>query len=152
MQVTVRQATAADAAELARLRWRWAVEERGYAGTDWPRFVESFSAWVAESSSTHLPFLAELDGQVVGMAWLMVADRVPAAARRHRRFGDVQSVYVIPELRNSGAGAALLDAVLTEARRLNLEHVTVHSSDRAVRFYQRAGFQHDECWLRWIPD
>jgi GNAT superfamily N-acetyltransferase len=76
----------------------------------------------------------------------------PAAARRHRRFGDVQSVYVIPELRNSGAGAALLDAVLTEARRLNLEHVTVHSSDRAVRFYQRAGFQHDECWLRWIPD
>lgn len=152
MQVTVRQATATDAAELAQLRWRWAVEERGYPGTDWPRFAESFSAWVAESLSTHLPFLAELDGQVVGMAWLMVADRVPTAARRRRRFGDVQSVYVIPEMRDSGVGAALLDAVLAEARRLDLEHVTVHSSDRAVRFYRRAGFQHDESWLRWLPD
>jgi GNAT superfamily N-acetyltransferase len=152
MQVTVRKATAADAAALAGLRWRWPADERGYAGTDRAAFLELFSAWVIEHLSTHLPFLAEVDDRVVGMAWLMVADRVPSPARRHRRTGDVQSVYVVPELRDSGVGAALLDAVLAEACRLELEHVTVHSSDRAVPFYQRVGFWHGQHWLRWRPE
>lgn len=151
MQVTVRKATAADAAALAGLRWRWVSEERGYTGTDRAAFVELFSAWVTDHLSTHLPFLAEVDDGVVGMAWLMVADRVPAPTRRNRRSGDVQSVYVVPELRNSGVGAVLLEAVLAEARRLKLEHVAVHSTDRAVHLYQRVGFQHDQCWLRWKP-
>jgi GNAT superfamily N-acetyltransferase len=148
----VRKATAADAMALARLRWRWPVEERGYAGTDHAVFVELFSAWVIEHLSTHLPFLAEVDDQVVGMAWLMVADRVPGPARRYRRTGDVQSVYVVPELRDGGVGAALLDAVLAEARRLELEHVTVHSSRRAVPFYRRVGFQEGQRWLEWRPE
>lgn len=152
MQVTVRKATAADAVALAGLRWRWPTEERGYAGTDHAAFVDLFSAWAIEHLSTHQAFLAEANEQVVGMAWLMVADRVPSPARRHRHTGDVQSVYVVPELRGHGVGAALLDAVLAEARRRGLEHVTVHSGDRAVPFYQRLGFQHSQRWLRWRPE
>jgi GNAT superfamily N-acetyltransferase len=152
MQVTARKGRAADAVALARLRWRWSVEERTYAETDRAAFLELFSLWVIEHLSTHLPFLAEVNARAVGTAWLMVADRVPSPARRDRRFGDVQSVYVVPELRGRGVGGALLDGVLAEARRLKLEHVTVHSSDRAVLLYQRAGFQHGRRWLRWRPE
>lgn len=151
MQVAVRKAMAADAAALAELRWRWHTEEGGYPGTDRGAFLEFFSTWVNEHLSTHLPFLAKVDDQAVGMAWLMVADRVPGAARRHRRFGDVQSVYVVPELRDRAIGASLLEALLAEARRLELEHVTVHASERAVPLYERSGFQHDDRWLRWLP-
>lgn len=86
------------------------------------------------------------------MAWLMVADRPPVPGRPARRSGDVQSVYVVPELRDGGIGAALLDAVLRRAVELDLEHVTVHSTERAVPFYQRAGFRHDPRWLRWLRD
>ncbi len=98
---------------------------------------------------THLPFVAEVDDDVVGMAWLAVVERVPSPERRRRHSGDVQSVYVLPQLRDRGIGGALLEAVLAEAGRLRLEHVTVHSSDRAVPLYQRGGFQPDPCWLRW---
>src|SRR6266545_249706 len=152
MQVTVRRATAADAPALARLRWRWPGEERDETGPDHAAFLEYFSAWVVDHLSTHLPFLAEVDGRVAGMAWLMLATRVPSPTRIDRRTGDVQSVYVVPELRNSGVGAALLDAVLAEARDRGLEHVTVHSSDRAVPFYLRAGFQDGQRWFHWNPD
>lgn len=152
MQVTVRKATAADAAALGGLRWRRLTEEPGCTGTDRVAFMELFSAWVTDHLSSHLPFLAEMDGDAVGMAWLLVADRVPSPERRLRRSGDVQSVYVVPELRDSGIGAALLEVVLAEALRLDLEHVTVHSSERAVPFYQRVGFQHDQRWLRWQPE
>lgn len=151
MQVTVRKASAADAAALAELRWRWTGDEPGYPDTDRAAFTELFADWVDAHASTHLPFLAEVDSRVVGMAWLMVADRVPGPNRRHRRFGDVQSVFVAPELRDRGIGAALLKAVLAEARALELEHVTVHSAGRAIPLYQRAGFQHHQHWLAWRP-
>ncbi|SCG77535.1 Acetyltransferase (GNAT) domain-containing protein [Micromonospora echinaurantiaca] len=152
MRVTVRSGTAADAAALAGLRWRRVTEERGYTGTDRADFLAMFAAWAAEHSSSHLSFLAEVDNEVVGMAWLMVADRVPTPVRRHRRSGDVQSVYVVPELRDAGVGAILLEAVLAEAAKLELEQVTVHSTERAIPFYQRVGFQHDQRWLRWQPE
>lgn len=152
MQVTVRKAAEVDAAALGGLRWRRLTEERGYTGTDRADFLALFASWMADHVSTHLPFLAEVDGEVVGMAWLMVGDRVPTPERRLRRSGDVQSVYVVPELRDSGIGAALLESVLVAARSLDLEHVTVHSSGRAVPFYQRVGFQHDQRWLRWQPE
>ncbi|GAB3148470.1 GNAT family N-acetyltransferase [Micromonospora sonneratiae] len=152
MQVTIRRATTDDAAALGGLRWRRLTERSGCTAADRTAFLEQFSAWLTDHRSTHVPFLAEVGDDVVGMAWLMVADRVPAPTRRHRRSGDVQSVYVVPELRDGGIGAALLEAVLAEARQLGLEHVTVHSSERAVRFYQRVGFQHDQRWLRWEPE
>src|SRR5262245_11540822 len=76
-QVTVRRATAADAAALAGLSWHHLVEEHGYAGTDRDAYVDRFANWLTEHRSTHVPFLAEVDDRVVGMATLMVAARVP---------------------------------------------------------------------------
>jgi GNAT superfamily N-acetyltransferase len=86
------------------------------------------------------------------MAWLAVLDRVPTANKYTRRGGDVQSVFVVPELRDRGVGALLMSAVLDEARRLRLEHVTVHSSARAVPFYERNGWNHDPEWLSWTSE
>jgi GNAT superfamily N-acetyltransferase len=44
-------------------------------------------------------------------------------------------VFLLPERRDHGVGVALMTAVLAEAARLELEHVTVHSSRRTVAFY-----------------
>jgi len=63
----------------------------------------------------------------------------------------VQSVYVVPELRNRGLGGALIARVLTEARDRRLERVTVHSADRAVPLYLRSGFADGRNWLEWTP-
>jgi len=112
--VTVRRATAVDAAALARLRWR--VEERHERGADRASFLEFFTDWVIDHLSTHVPFVVEVDGRLSGMAWLMLAARVPSPALMDRRTGDLQGVYVLPEMRNSGVGAALLDTILSEAR------------------------------------
>ena len=152
MHVTVRRATAIDAPTLARLRWRWRSEERGEVGTDRATFLEFFAEWVIDHLATHLPFLVEVDGRAAGMAWLMLAPRVPTPGVMDRRTGDIQSVYVVPELRDSGVGAALLGALMDEARNRELVHVTVHSGDRAVPFYLRAGFKDGQNWFEWQPN
>lgn len=107
--------------------------------------------WVAAHTGTHLPFVAELSGHVVGVAWLHVMERVPGNGSLDRWYGDVQSVEVRERYRNRGIGAALMDAILTEARARGLLHVTVHSGRRAVDFYRRNGFGHHRQMLIWEP-
>ncbi|MDT5036029.1 MAG: hypothetical protein QOE03_1214, partial [Micromonosporaceae bacterium] len=126
----VRRASVADVAVLAELR-----------DIDRDR-LEAYAAWVAAHADTHLPFVAEIDGYVVGAAWLHVAERVPGNESLDRWYGDIQSVMVRDEHRNRGIGGALMVGILTEARTRGLLHVTVHSGRRAVDFYLRNGFSH----------
>jgi GNAT superfamily N-acetyltransferase len=99
--VIVRRAGVADAAMLAELR-----------DIDRDK-LKAFTDWVAGHAATHLPFVAEIDGHVVGAAWLLVAERVPGNESLDRRFGDIQSVMVREEHRNHGVGSALMAAILT---------------------------------------
>ncbi len=149
MEITARRATAADAPTLAALCWQW----RG-GGRDEGRaaFLDSFSAWVVEHLATHVPFLVEVDGQPAGAAWLHLTSRIPTPELPDRPTGDVQSVYVVPELRNTGVGTALITAVVTDARKRGLQVVSVHANERAVSFYLRAGFQDGHHWLQWTSD
>jgi GNAT superfamily N-acetyltransferase len=148
MDVAVRRASAVDAPALARLRFRWRTEENGELGMGREEFVDFFAAWILDHLATHVPFLVEVDGKLAGMAWLALADRAPSPTRMDRRTGDLQSVYVVPELRDRGVGAQLLAGIQQYARDRELELLTVHSSEGAVRFYQRWGFDRDDQWLR----
>ena len=116
-----------------------------------PDKLAAFAGWVAAHAETHLPLVVEIDGYVVGAAWLLVAERVPGNESMNRRYGDVQSVMVREEYRGQGVGAALMAAILAEARARDLLHVTVHSGRRAVDFYLRNGFGHHRELLLWEP-
>ncbi|MEV4347938.1 GNAT family N-acetyltransferase [Actinoplanes sp. NPDC049596] len=135
----VRRGGAADVAALAELRDIGADD------------LEAYAAWVVAHAESHLPFVAEVEGRVVGAAWLHVAERVPGGGALERPYGDVQSVMVGEEHRNRGVGAALMAAILDEARARKLLHVTVHSGRRAVDFYLRNGFRHHRQLLLWEP-
>jgi GNAT superfamily N-acetyltransferase len=103
-------------------------------------FAPDLLRWWSEHDS-HVAFLAVLpSGDAVGMAWLALTARVPRPGGAARRCGDVQSVYVVPEHRSAGVGTALLRALVQHAETLGVEHVTVHSNQRASSLYERAGF------------
>ena len=148
-RVEIRVAGAADVAHLAELVQQFGAEEQG---ADAPSFAPDLLRWMDAHRDSHVPFLALLpSGAAVGMAWLALTARVPRPGRPHRLCGDVQSVYVVPEQRDAGVGAALLRTVLQHAADLGMEHVTVHSSERAVSVYERAGFGSSAEFLMWTP-
>ena len=134
----IRVAGPDDVGHLAELLARFAErEEPAAAGQE---FAPDLLRWWSEHD-THLAFLALLPaGDVVGMAWLALIARVGRPGGAPRLCGDVQSVFVVPEHRSAGVGAALMRAVTQHAENLGLEHVTVHANQRAVSFYERAGF------------
>jgi GNAT superfamily N-acetyltransferase len=137
---SIRRAGVEDAGALARLRWVWRTTERGEYGLTEPEFEAAFTEWWAGRQGGHTAYLAEVDGDAVGMAWLAVFDRIPQPQRLERLAGNVQSVYVLEEFRSLGVGKALVEAVIAEAKTRGLGYLIVHPSERAYPLYQRLGF------------
>jgi GNAT superfamily N-acetyltransferase len=132
----IRLAVPEDVAHLAGLLARFAERDESEGAA----FAPDLLRWW-EDHDSHVAYLALLpSGDAVGMAWLALAARVPRPGRGPRLCGDVQSVFVVPEHRSTGVGSALLRAVVEHAETLGLEHVTVHANQRAVAFYEHAGF------------
>ena len=138
---TIRRAGIEDAADLARLRWLWRTSERGERGLTEREFETAFTDWWSAHQSSHTAFIAERAGLPVGMAWLAIFDRIPHPRRLDRRAGNVQSVFVLEELRDRGIGGALIEAVIDEAHARGLGYLIVHPSERAYPLYRRLGFR-----------
>lgn len=140
-ETIIRRADRDDVAAAAALRWEWIVRGKGArpVGTE-AEFVADTVAWAERHAETHSCYVAELDGEIVGMAWLAFAARVPSPRAVDRRNADVQSVYVSPSVRGHGVGGLLIDTLIDTAREAGAERITVHSSAEAVRVYERHGF------------
>jgi GNAT superfamily N-acetyltransferase len=132
-------ASDADVAALAGLRFQWCHDE-GQESGDLVTFAPAFAAWWRDHATSHLAFLAEIDGEPVGMAWLGILVRIPGPEHFRRRSGMIQSVYVQPAVRGRGIGAALVDAAITAAREHGLAYLGVHPSALSYPVYERAGF------------
>jgi GNAT superfamily N-acetyltransferase len=141
-------AVAADLLDVAALRW---AQERGVqdvqpgqALMDFDEFAADFVAWAVNHPEHHCVVARDgadpAGGRIVGMAWLAVLPRVPSLISFDRAGGDIQCVYVSPENRNEGIGAAMIQRIVELAGQLGLMRVTVHSSGRAIPVYDRAGF------------
>ncbi len=137
----IRPAADEDLPEVAGLRWQWLVEEKGSPRSD-PKqtFVGLFASWLQDHADTHMCLVVEQDGDLVGYAIVAYFDRVPTPQSLERTSAELQSLYVVPSARNTGVGARLIDAALNVARESGAERITVHSSERAVTAYVRAGF------------
>ena len=100
-------------------------------------------AWAARLAAPALgdyrhawPFVADVDGKPVGLAWVKLD--APDAAT-----ASLYQVWVAPQARGQGVGAALLDAAIgwARARRATALQLGVTAGDgAAARLYRRAGF------------
>jgi ribosomal protein S18 acetylase RimI-like enzyme len=100
---------------------------------DEARPFESWQQWIAGDP----PFGVFVGAEPLGLAGV---SRQTADNLRHR--GTLGAMYVVPELRGTGAAAALVEAVLAHARtEVEQVHLSVNADNgRAVRFYRRMGF------------
>jgi GNAT superfamily N-acetyltransferase len=146
--VVVRTVVAADFSALAVLRWRWAMGEEPAAPEVLREFRSALVEWMTDQGDACICKIAVLEGELVGMAWLAVFDRVPNPGDLQRRSGDVQSVFVVPEYRGLGIGRQLLQAICETADNLGIRSVTVHSSEQAIPLYQLVGFTQSHLLLQ----
>lgn len=144
--VLVRPAGPDDVADLARLRWSWSEEGHAPVVGSREEYVAGLGSWMADHPDI-APVVAEAGGAVVGMGWVALVARVPDPRAFDRMTGDLQSVYVLPQHRGRGLGAAIVAALVEVAREAGCTRVTVHSDARAVTLYERDGFALDPVLL-----
>jgi GNAT superfamily N-acetyltransferase len=85
-------------------------------------------------------WVATLGPSLVGTIWLQLIEKLPNPVGHRNFHGYVSSVYVVPHLRGTGIGSALLDACLSEAEALGLDALFLWPTDRSRPLYQRHGF------------
>ena len=97
--------------------------------------VEVWRARMATLPSPNAPLVVEVGGDVVGFA---VGQLTPQSG------AELTAIHVLPEHRGTGAGKALLDAIVSAFRQWGVSQATLHviaGNERAQAFYRRNGWQ-----------
>ncbi|MEE2570267.1 GNAT family N-acetyltransferase [Pseudarthrobacter sp. J64] len=136
--VTVRAAETEDTQPIAALRATWAAEQDPAAADD-PDYERAVADWMA--SNPRKFFVAEHGGQLIGMLNLMVFQRMPKPKRAASCWIYVGNVYVLPERRNAGIGAKLMEAAINFSESIGAVRIVLSPSAEAQTFYERLGFE-----------
>ena len=115
------------------------------------------AGWSRLAPGTHRALLAWRGGggaagrEAIGVATLSECFALYAGGL----YGVLNEMYVTPEHRSSGVGAALLDAVKETARARGWKRVDVTAPEalrweRTRRFYEREGFRFTGPKLKWL--
>jgi GNAT superfamily N-acetyltransferase len=140
----IRRATAADANEIARLRWEFSGEGHEPAEPQ-DAFLRRMAAEVRRvlASGRWSIWVAEDPGaarRLIATVFLQRVDKVPRPYPRPGAWGYITNVYVDAAWRDRGIGGALMDVVIAAAREEGLDTLLLWPSQRAVSFYERLGF------------
>jgi ribosomal protein S18 acetylase RimI-like enzyme len=96
--------------------------------------VEVWRVRMATLPSPNAPLVVEVDGEVVGFA---VGRLTPDTG------AELTAIHVLPEHRGTGAGKALLDAVVAAFGQWGVSDARLHvvaGNERAQAFYRRNGW------------
>ena len=146
--VDVRRASVGDAHGLARLKVEWGQSDPSPAVEQMDEFAGVLARWITRQGDSLVVNVAVADGDVVGMAWMVVFERVPDFDDRRGWTADIQSVYVTPSLRGRGLGSRLVDALCTAADMRGIPRTLVTASARSVPLYNRFGFDNSPLLLQ----
>jgi len=145
----IRIADSTDGEAIAALRQTWTAEDQGDVAD--PGFEARFLDWYERESARRISWLAELSGQPVGMMNLALFERMPRPGHETGTWGYLANAFVLAPYRNHGIGAELLAALLAYADGQGYIRVLLRPTERAIPFYQRAGFTADGGFLVRYP-
>jgi GNAT superfamily N-acetyltransferase len=149
--VVVREAGVDDADRLAALKEQWAMLPEPASPEDRASFARDLASWMTAQGPSLIARVAEADGRLVGMAWLVAFERVPDIRNRRRVTGDIQSVFVVPEHRRSGIGGELIRSLMDAAAARSIARVTVSANETARGLYLSLGFEQSALLLQADP-
>jgi GNAT superfamily N-acetyltransferase len=135
-------ATTDDVDDLARLRFALYAEQDGTVAESPEVYRERFATFAARAlaSEDWRAWVGRLGDRPVGAMWLHTIHRVPVPGKRAGPIGYLTNVYVVPEHRNTGLGAQMLDGVTAWCRQEGFSEMLVWPTERSRPFYARGGF------------
>jgi GNAT superfamily N-acetyltransferase len=98
----------------------------------------------AVNEGRFLAFYAELAGKIVSFGG-MVIKQIPGDINKSTYLeGDILNMYTIPEARRKGISSVILENLLSEAKKMGISKVALHSSKDGEKLYRSFGFSEPE--------
>jgi len=137
----IRDAVASDLPAITALYGREVLNGTATFELDPPSLVEMTSRFEAVRGRGLPWFVAEIDGDFAGYAYIS-----PFRPRPAYRYGVEGSIYVEETARSHGVGRALLSALIDRSRALGLRHIIGAISDSttseaSIGLHERLGFR-----------
>ncbi len=156
--LSIRLATVADIPVVNALRTEMLNELRAHRGSSDP--AQDLEASNAEYLARAIPsgqyagWLAEEDGEPVGIAGCFYFERPPMERPGAVLEGRIVNVYTRPAWRGRGVGSALTRAAIEHARARGARRVRLGAAPDGRGVYARLGFQPvaNEMELRLLPE
>lgn len=140
--MNIRKATLADVArirEIAELTWPATYSEIISAEQitymlNWMYSEEKIAAAISDEKQDFL--VLEMNNEIVGFSGIEHHYQNQPITRIHK-------LYVLPSTQGTGAGKALFNSVVEEAKanKSTLLHLNVNKANKAVSFYKHLGFE-----------
>lgn len=152
--ITIRPARVADAPILGRLRYEFRASFGTVVEAE-PDFVARCTEWIASRLAEDDRWRAWVavrsggsgEGAIVGTVWVGSIEKMPNPTPEPELHAYVTNMYVLPEARNDGIGAALLDAALAWCEATGIDAAILWPTSRSTPFYRRHGFAEPEALL-----
>lgn len=138
----IRRALPGDAEALARLRFAFRLERRA-ATEDEDAFVSRCSNWMRprlRGDSRWTAWLAERESRIVGHVWLQIVEKIPNPGPESEHHAYLSNFFVMPNERNAGVGARLLNAAVAYCRSCGVDTVFLWPTEQSLPLYRRTGF------------
>lgn len=141
----VRIATKADIASLVALRLEYLRADYSVL----PKEVEQvLRAQLPLYFSRHLGkdchvYLAEEHQSAVSCAFLIVLEKPANPTFPTGKVGTVMNVYTRPVYRRRGFACALLEQLISDARKMDLSYLELKATEQGLHLYQRLGFNRE---------
>lgn len=134
----IRQATQSDIPALCQLHRQW-FEEGSFYG-----FVQSQEQIETALGSYFL--VAEVNSEIVGFIYGSICvSETTAVMAAGESYLEIDSLYVIPQLRQQGIGSRLIKQLLAQAKQNGVPYAALFSSNKDIRsilrFYEKHDFQ-----------
>lgn len=139
--VEVRRSTLLDKEQLAQMRYLFFEEKHVFSKEEKIQFEKETQRFLAvHLDQTLISWHAELGGEIIAVAFLEIAERLPHPERKYGRIGTVLNVYTKQAFRKQGLASQLIQKLLEDAQRLQLDKVELLATRAGYPVYQKVGF------------
>jgi len=140
----VRKATLDDIELLIQLRIDYLLDESKVKSIDDIEKIKIdlrvyLNKWIPNNG--FIAYIAENNNVVLSTAFLSIVERPPRKANSSYLVGTVYNVYTYPEYRKQGIASKVMNALLIEAKSLNVAYVDLLSTDAGLPLYNKLGFE-----------
>ena len=146
----IRTAEPRDSGVVAGLRSEFMAEHRRIAPSALPdRFHEATHQFIARShlNGTMVSWLAEMDGDVIGLVSVVLQDVPPRPEDLRTVEGLVINMYVRKSERTQGIGGLLLQGCVDSAARYGIRRLNLYATTDGRPLYSAAGFIAKDDWM-----